>query len=184
MKKIIVLLIVLISCVSYSQTKKKKVYKKPLLEKKKVKAKKKEDPVILDFSTTKIEDSRSYDEVPVQAVDYTNNDENTVYNSAGIEIAPTFPGGNEKLGMFLSKNIVLSEEMKTAELKGRVYASFTVERDGSITDVKIIREIGYETGTEVLRVLKVMPKWLPAEQNGRKVRCSYTLPIIIDATKQ
>ena len=184
MKKIIVLLIVLISCVTYSQTKKKKVYKKSLLEKKKVKANKEEVPLIYELSTSRREGSTSYDEVPVQTVTDTDIDENTIYNCAGIEVKPEFPGGYGNLTKFLYKNIVLTDEMKTAELKGKVFASFIVEKDGSITNVKIIREIGYETGTEVLRVLKSMPKWLPAEQLGRKVRCSYTLPINIDATKQ
>ena len=110
-------------------------------------------------------------------------DDNTIYNTAGIEVQPEFPGGNSSLFPFISKNFKYSDEMIENELKGRCIASFVVEKDGSISDIKIIRGLGFGTENEILRVLKSMPKWLPAEQNGKKVRCSYMLPIAIYATK-
>ena len=73
--------------------------------------------------------------------------------------------------------------MKEAELKGRIFISFIVEQDGSITNIKIIRGLGFGTDVEALRIIKRMPKWNPGEQNGKKVRCSYTVPITIYATK-
>jgi protein TonB len=74
--------------------------------------------------------------------------------------------------------------MKEAELKGKVFATFVVERDGAITDIKIIRNLGYGTDKAAMNVLKKMPKWRPGEQNGKKVRCTFIIPISIDATKQ
>jgi protein TonB len=111
-------------------------------------------------------------------------DENIIYNPAGIEIQPDFPGGNQKLFAFISKNFRYTDEMIENEIKGRVIASFIVEKDGSISTIKIIRGIGFGTEKEVERVLKLMPKWAPGEQNGKKVRCTYNVPIMIYATKQ
>ena len=111
-------------------------------------------------------------------------DENLIYNVAGIEVKPEFPGGNDKLAIYFSNYFQYSSEMKEAELKGKVFATFVVERDGSITDIKIIRNLGYGTDKAAMDVLKKMPKWRPGEQNGKKVRCTFIIPITIDATKQ
>ena len=105
-------------------------------------------------------------------------EDNTVYNMAGIEVKPEFPGGIDKFYKFVANNYRAPEE---EGLKGKVYVSFTVEKDGSITDIKVLRDIGYGTGAEAIRVLKKSPKWAPAEQNGRRVRCSYQLPIMIQS---
>lgn len=105
-------------------------------------------------------------------------EDNTVYNMAGIEVKPEFPGGIEKFYKFVGSNYRAPEE---EGLKGRVFVSFTVEKDGSLTDIKVLRDIGYGTGAEAIRVLKKSPRWTPAEQNGRKVRCSYQLPIMIQS---
>lgn len=111
-------------------------------------------------------------------------DINTIYNTAGIEVKPEFPGGIEKLITFLSRNFIYTDEMKEAELKGRIFVTFVVERDGSLTDIKVLRGLGFGTEVEAIQLFKKMPKWLPGEQNGKKVRCSYSFPITIDATKQ
>ena len=62
----------------------------------------------------------------------------------------------------------------------KVMLQFVVEKDGSFTDIKVVRDPGYGAGKEAMRVLKSMPKWTPAEQNGRKVRSQFTLPITIN----
>ena len=111
-------------------------------------------------------------------------DVNTIYNTAGIEVMPQFPGGYQKLDTYITKYFQYSDEMKEAELNGKIFASFVVERDGSITDIKIIRGLGYGTEKAALDVLKKMPRWNPGEQNGKKVRCSYIVPITIYANKQ
>ncbi|NMH27266.1 energy transducer TonB [Flavobacterium silvaticum] len=105
-------------------------------------------------------------------------EDNTLYNMAGIEVKPEFPGGIDKFLKFVGNNYRAPEE---EGLKGRVIVSFVVEKDGSLTDIKVLRDIGFGTGAEAIRVLKKSPKWQPAEQNGRKVRCSYQLPIMIQS---
>lgn len=112
-----------------------------------------------------------------------DEDSNTIYNYAGIEVKPEFPGGNDKFFTFFSKNFQYTDEMKEAELKGKIFISFIVEPDGSITNIKVIRGLGFGTDVEAMRIIKRMPKWNPGEQNGKKVRCSYTVPITIYATK-
>ena len=68
---------------------------------------------------------------------------------------------------------------RVKNLKGKVFVTFVVEKDGSLSDIKVIRDIGLGTGEEAIRVLKECPKWLPGEQNGQKVRVLYSLPISI-----
>lgn len=97
-------------------------------------------------------------------------EDNTIYNSAGIEVQPGFPGGMPKWYSFLKNNFTPPDE---PGLKGRVVVSFVVEKDGSLTDIKVLKDIGYGSGKEAERVLRKGPKWTPAEQNGRKVRCAF-----------
>lgn len=130
-------------------------------------------------------DPNGYETVVAEpSPEINEQDENLIYNVAGIEVKPEFPGGNDKFAIYFSNYFQYSSEMKEAELKGKVFATFVVERDGSITDIKIIRNLGYGTDKAAMDVLKKMPKWRPGEQNGKKVRCTFIIPITIDATKQ
>jgi len=107
-------------------------------------------------------------------------EDNSVYNTAGIEVKPDFPGGMDKFNAFVAKNYQAPEE---EGLKGKVYVTFVVEKDGSLTDIKVVRDIGYGTGKEAIRVLNKCPKWTPGEQNGKKVRCTFSLPISIQSAE-
>ena len=108
------------------------------------------------------------------------DEDNSIYNTAGIEVKPDFPGGMEKFYKFVGNNYQTPEE---DGLKGKVYVTFVVEKDGSLTDIKVIRDIGYGTGKEAIRVLNKCPKWTPGEQNGKKVRVLYSLPITIQSAE-
>ena len=107
-------------------------------------------------------------------------EDNTVYTTAGIEVKPDFPGGMEKFYSFVGKNYQTPEE---EGLKGKVYVTFVVEKDGSLTDIKVLRDIGFGTGKEAIRVLNKCPRWTPGEQNGKKVRVLYSLPITIQSAE-
>lgn len=107
-------------------------------------------------------------------------EDNSVHTLAGIEQKPEYPGGIEKFYQFVGKNYQAPEE---EGLKGKVYVTFVVEKDGSLTDIKVIRDIGYGTGKEAVRVLNKCPKWIPGEQNGKKVRVLYSLPITIQSAE-
>ena len=107
-------------------------------------------------------------------------EDNNVYSNAGIEVKPDFPGGMAKFYKFVGNNYRTPEE---EGLAGKVYVTFVVEKDGSLTDIKVGRDIGFGTGKEAIRVLKSCPKWNPGEQNGKKVRVLYSLPITIQSAE-
>ena len=70
---------------------------------------------------------------------------------------------------------------QVAGLKGKIYISFIVEKDGKLTEIKVIKDIGYGTGAEAIRVLTKYENWLPAKQRGVPVRVMYSLPITIQS---
>ena len=94
-----------------------------------------------------------------------------------VEQEATFPGGNEKLGEYLAKSIKYPQQAKETGTRGKVMLTFVVERDGSITDIKVLRDIGSGCGEEAKRVVKEMPKWQPAKQRGKAVRQQFVLPV-------
>jgi protein TonB len=112
------------------------------------------------------------------AQDNTNFSNDTVYDILKIDVKPEFSGGMDAFNQFISKNYNCP---KVEKLAGKVYVTFVIEKDGSITGIKVLRDIGYGTGKEAIRVLELCPQWLPGEQNGQKVRCTFSLPISIIA---
>lgn len=108
-------------------------------------------------------------------------DKNKVYNIAEIEVKPEFPGGASKFMEYISKNFELP---KDKDFKGgRIIASFVVDTDGSLSDIKILKDAGFGTGEEAIRVLKNCKNWLSGENNGEKVRCNYMIPIELKINK-
>lgn len=104
-------------------------------------------------------------------------DPNAVVSFAAVEKLPAFPGGEAAFGNYLSKNIRYPPVAKENNTQGRVIVSFVVEKDGSLTDIKVLRDIGGGCGAEAIRVLTKSPHWTPGIQNGKKVRVAYTMPI-------
>lgn len=102
------------------------------------------------------------------------------FNSTQLEEKPSFPGGMTEFYKFIGKNFKTPD---IPNLDGKVYATFVINHDGSIVDVKILRDIGYGTGEEAIRVLQESPKWSPGKQNGKTVRVLYSLPISIKTKK-
>lgn len=98
------------------------------------------------------------------------------------ETFPQFPGGHIALFEYLSKNIKFPKSKENEDVKVRVVTTFTVEKDGSITDAKIVRSQGEAFDNEALRVINGMPKWIPGMQNGKAVSVKYLLPITFSTT--
>ncbi|MDX5347164.1 MAG: energy transducer TonB, partial [Hymenobacteraceae bacterium] len=90
---------------------------------------------------------------------------------------PSFPGGDSLLFAFINKNIQYPEQARTAGISGTVYTRFTVTRTGQIKDAEIAKSVHPELDKEVLRILSLMPKWVPGEQNGQTVHVKYVLPV-------
>jgi len=94
-----------------------------------------------------------------------------------VEESPQYPGGDELRLKFLSENIKYPQAAREASVQGTVYITFVVEADGTITNTRVLRGIGKGCDEEALRVIKLMPKWLPGKQRGKPVRVQFNLPI-------
>jgi TonB family protein len=94
-----------------------------------------------------------------------------------VEEMPKFPGGENALMDYVAKNVVYPKEAQEKGISGRVFVGFIVEKDGSVSEVKVLRGIGGGCDEESIRVVKAMPKWKPGKQEGKPVRVSYQLPI-------
>ncbi|PXX18902.1 M56 family metallopeptidase [Hoylesella shahii] len=93
------------------------------------------------------------------------------------EQMPTFPGGDAALMKYLSENVKYPALAIKAQEQGRVVVSFTVEKDGAISDVKVARSVTPSLDAEAVRVVKAMPKWTPGKQGGQLVRVRYNVPV-------
>ena len=95
-----------------------------------------------------------------------------------VEEMPSFPGGQAALMSFLSSNIKYPVVAQENGVQGRVIVGFVVERDGSITDVKVMRSVDPSLDREAQRVVRAMPRWKPGKQNGSAVCVKYTVPVV------
>ena len=125
-------------------------------------------------------------EIIVDAFDPKNiktkkEDSNAVYNTSEITVNPEFPNGMEDFYKFVGENFNIPETPKDVKLAGKVYATFIIETNGEISNIKVLRDIGYGTGDEAVRVLKLSPKWTPGKVNDEAVRTAYSLPITIQS---
>lgn len=114
----------------------------------------------------------------VSAQDTTKVVNDNLYKTSMIDVKPDFPGGKDAFNRFISKNF---NAPSVKGLNGKIYVTFIIEKDGSLTGIKVLRDIGFGTGEEAIRVLELSPKWRSGEQNGQKVRCTFSLPISIIA---
>lgn len=94
-----------------------------------------------------------------------------------VESEPEFPGGMEALYKYLAQNIKYPQLARENGITGKVYVTFVVEKDGSIANPRILRDIGGGCGAEAIRVVKAMPKWSPGKQRGKAVRVQFNLPV-------
>jgi protein TonB len=95
-----------------------------------------------------------------------------------VEQNPEFPGGTSAMYKFLGENIKYPASAQRANVSGRVFVKFVVEKDGSIGNVEVMKGIGFGCDEEALRVIKSMPKWNPGRQNGKNVRVFYNMPVV------
>lgn len=105
-------------------------------------------------------------------------DGNELVPAGLLEKYPEFPGGMSAFMKFLRKNLRYPDRAVQAEISGKVLVSFVVEKDGRLTDIKIVRGIGFGCDEEAARVLKKSPAWQPGIQNNRQVRVLYTIPLL------
>jgi len=109
--------------------------------------------------------------------------EKDLYVLADVEKLPEFPGGLTKFYKFIGENFKMSAEANKIKIKGKAYMQFIIEKDGSLSDIKTIKDPGYGLGDEAIRVLKLSPKWTAATQEGKAVRVMYSLPITFQSAE-
>ena len=100
-----------------------------------------------------------------------------------VEKSPEFPGGNDSLYAFIGRNIKYPEAAKKNKIEGRVFVTFVIEKDGQVSNAKLLRDIGGGCGEEAIRVVNSMPKWKPGTQRGNPVRVQFNLPIMFQLEK-
>lgn len=100
-----------------------------------------------------------------------------------VEKMPEFPGGIDSLLQFINKRAVLTDDAIAEKVSGRVFVSFFIKVDGSVSEPKVIRGLHPDLDSISLGIVKSMPKWIPGEQRGKPVKCRYNLPIRFDYYK-
>ena len=108
-------------------------------------------------------------------LDVATSKEDTVYQI--VEEMPQYPGGEEAMMKYVADNIKYPQGAKDKNISGRVFVSFVIEKDGSVSNVKVVRGIGGGCDEEAARVIQGMPKWEPGKQKGKPVRVNYMMPI-------
>lgn len=95
-----------------------------------------------------------------------------------FEQQPEFPGGMKALSVFLRQHIRYPNGAKKAKVKGWVFASFVIDPIGQLAQIQVLKGLGHGCDEEAIRVIALMPCWIPAELNGQKVSVKYYLPIL------
>jgi len=103
-----------------------------------------------------------------------DEDSDKIY--AATEVKAEYPGGLEAFTKYIFTHY---KSPTDKEINSKVYFSFVVEKDGTLSDIKVIRDAGYGIGQEILKIIKASPKWKPAQQNGKVVRSLNSFPISI-----
>ena len=130
----------------------------------------------MDMSTfTRQEEATNIEITPVKIEEEEEEAEDEIFQV--VENDPEFPGGAEAMYKYLAQNIKYPQLARENNITGRVYHQFVVEKDGSVTNVKVMRDIGGGCGAEAVRVVKSMPKWTPGKQRGKAVRVYYQIPV-------
>lgn len=94
-----------------------------------------------------------------------------------VDQMPQFQGGPEGLGSFIRSNLSYPREALDNKIQGVVVASFIVEKDGSVSNIEIIKGIGYGCDQEVIRLIRLMPKWTPGKKDNANVRVKLNIPV-------
>ena len=102
---------------------------------------------------------------------------NEIFDTYGVEEFPEFPGGLAAWSKFIQRNLRYPYMAQETGVQGKVFVSFVIEKDGSVSDVSLVRGIGAGCDEEAIRVIKKSPKWKPGKQNKQTVRVRYNIPI-------
>lgn len=128
-----------------------------------------------EFESTEADDETIIDAVPVIEADYGDEGESEVF--VIVEDMPEFPGGDLALRKYISDNVDYPVIAAENGIQGKVYVTFVVDKDGSVSNATIARGVDPSLDKEALRVINSLPRWKPGKQRGKPVRVSFTVPI-------
>lgn len=110
----------------------------------------------------------------IQAQDTNEVAAEPIFEAKDIDVQPEFPGGNENFYNFFYPKF---KKPDVPDLVGKIFLAFTVEIDGTLTDLRTLKDPGFGTGAAAEKVMLQSPKWIPGRKEGKKVRVNYILPI-------
>ena len=146
-----------------------------------------EPPTQIQIATSVVGSSNSEGELSTSNLPITTgsgnsnsgvaSDENKIHDFVSIQKYPEFPGGQSAFAKYLSKNLRYPGTARENNIQGKIILSFVIEKNGQLSNIKVLRGIGGGCDEEAVRVLKKSPAWTPGVQNERSVRVAYTIPI-------
>lgn len=131
-----------------------------------------EDEIVIDVGADENTEVQEYEPVVMEEEE---KKEEKIF--VVVEEQPSFPGGESARMKYLRNNIEYPQLARESGIEGTVYVTFVVEKDGAISDVRILRGIGGGCDKEAIRVVTEMPKWKPGKQRGKSVRVQFNMPI-------
>lgn len=132
-------------------------------------------PVVFDDIPIGTDESSANDPMPAYQRYETESSAERIYYA--VEDEPEFPGGTKALMDFVSQNLIYPTYAANEGIQGRVSLSFVVERDGTITNIEVMRSPSYQLSEEAVRIVKAMPRWHPGRNHGEAVRVKYLMPV-------
>ena len=140
-----------------------------------------QDPTTVSQVSPVAETTQDSTDIPVTAsqqpplLEYPESNDNTIHDV--VDQMPRYPGGDQKLKDYIKSHINYPERAAEYGIKGTVVCQVVVEKDGSLSDVRVIRSADSELDREAVRVIKTMDKWQPGIQDRERVRVRYTIPV-------
>lgn len=134
-----------------------------------------EDEFMVDVEATVMTEVKEFTPVVVVQEEEEEISEEVIFTV--VEDQPSYPGGEEARIRYLQENLRYPQMAREAGIQGTVFVTFVVERDGSVTDVRVLRGIGGGCDEEAVRVVQNMPRWNPGRQRGQPVRVQFNMPI-------
>ncbi|WP_207535812.1 TonB family protein [Desertivirga arenae] len=142
------------------------------------------------FTTETIRPGRTTQETPKPLVETTTSDlsdleeaslADSIFDIRTLDALPEYPGGLDKFYSYIGQTYKYPQAAKEKGIQGRLILNFVIGTDGSLNDIKVLRDLGYGTGEEAVRVLQSSPKWNAGIKAGKPVRVSYTIPIVVNS---
>ncbi len=116
-------------------------------------------------------------EVIRNSEDYSPEVDGEIIFGPIIDTMPSFPGGNAECMKFIEQNLRYPEEARNKRIEGRVIIQFIIDKNGSVTEPYVAKGVEKSLDEEAIRLIKSMPKWIPAKMDGKTIQIKYTLPV-------